>query len=458
MAEKARVAEYKKERVKELEALLQKYPIIGIVNMESLPAGSLGKLKKGLRGKAVLFMTKRRLMNIAIENVKGKVPKIENIKEQLKGMPALLFTEENPFSLYKFLKKSKSPAPAREGQEAPRDITVQKGPTPFSPGPVISEFAALGIKAGVEGGKVAVKSDTVVIRQGEKFKANLASMLARLGIMPMEIGLNVVSVWEKGVLYDRNVLDIDDKQFMSNLMTAASESLNLSVEAVFVTVDNRDLLLGKAFKDSKAVAKEAKFLADAVAEEIVEDAHREALSVAAEAKIEVSTEVGKSVEAPKVEEKPKEEPKKEEKPAEAPTPAPKVEEKKEEPKKEEKKPEPAKEEKKEEPKAEEKPAEPEKKEEKKEEPKKEEKPKEEEPEKKEEPKKEEKPAEEKEEKKEEPKEKPKEGSKSTIENLKENIDKKEKPKEAKPSVPSTPETRKQAEDLLEKLKKKGTLR
>jgi len=64
MAEhKAVVAGYKKEVVKELEGLLQKYPIIGIVNMEGLPAGSLGKLKKSLRGKAQLFVTKKRFQN-----------------------------------------------------------------------------------------------------------------------------------------------------------------------------------------------------------------------------------------------------------------------------------------------------------------------------------------------------------------------------------------------------------
>jgi len=283
---KAHVAGYKKDLVKELEALLQKYPIIGVVNMEGLPAAQLGQLKKGLRGKAELFMTKRRLMKIAIEGVKGKVPHIEQIIPLLRGMPALLLTNDNPFALYKFLKKSKSPAPAKAGQESPRDIVIPAGPTPFAPGPVISELAAVGIKAGVEGGKVAVRQDSLVIKQGEKFKAPLAAMLTRLGIEPMEIGLNLTHVFEKGIIYDRKVLDIDEKEFIQNIMTAASEAFNLSAEIAFLAADNREMLIAKAFREAKAVALESKFLADAVAAEIVEQAAREARAVAAEAKIE----------------------------------------------------------------------------------------------------------------------------------------------------------------------------
>jgi large subunit ribosomal protein L10 len=287
---KAHVAGYKKDLVKELEGLLQKYPIIGVVNMEGLPAAQLAVLKKGLRGKAELYMTKRRLMKIAIENTKSKVAHIETIIPLLKGMPALLLTHENPFTLYKFLKKSKSPAPAKAGQESPRDIVIPAGPTPFAPGPVISELAAVGIKAGVEGGKVAVRQDSLVIKQGEKFKAPLAAMLTRLGIEPMEIGLNLINVFEKGVLYDRNVLDIDETKFMRDLMNAASEAFNLAAEAAYVTHDNRELLIAIAFREAKAVALESKFLADAVAADIVEQAARGAIAVAVEAKVEVSHE------------------------------------------------------------------------------------------------------------------------------------------------------------------------
>jgi len=68
----AHVAQYKKDIVAKLEKLMLDYPIIGAVNMESLPAPQLQKMREQLRGKVELFMTKRRLMKIAIEKVKDK--------------------------------------------------------------------------------------------------------------------------------------------------------------------------------------------------------------------------------------------------------------------------------------------------------------------------------------------------------------------------------------------------
>jgi large subunit ribosomal protein L10 len=327
----AHVAPYKKEIVKNLVALFKKYDIIGALNMENMPAPQLQKMRAKLRGQVELFMTKKRLMKIAIAKAKESKPGIEKIEKHLKGMPALLFTAENPFALYRTIKKSKSKAPAKAGQTAPSDITIPAGPTPFAPGPVIGELGSLGMKTKVEDGKINILEDTVVAKEGDAISAPLAAMLTRLSIEPMEIGLDLVAVYEKGTIYGKSVLDVDEDKFMADLAQAGQWALNLSVETGYINDDNKELLIQKAFKDSKALALEANIMADAVAEELVEKAEREAAALKAEL-----PEV-------KVEEK-KDEPKEE------PKPEPKVEEKKEEPK-----PEPEKEEKKEEPKEDPKP-------------------------------------------------------------------------------------------------------
>ena len=61
---KAHVAEYKKEIVNELVNLMTEYPIIGVVNMENLPAPQLQKMRAQLRGNFYITMTKRRLMTL----------------------------------------------------------------------------------------------------------------------------------------------------------------------------------------------------------------------------------------------------------------------------------------------------------------------------------------------------------------------------------------------------------
>jgi len=334
MAEKpkARVAPYKKKVVTQLAELLKKYKIIGCLNMENLPAAQLQKMRAQLRDKVVMFMTKRRLMKFAIEQAKTEKKDIEKIEEYLKGMPALLLTNENPFSLFRTLKKSKSKAPAKAGQIAPADITVAAGPTSFAPGPVIGELGALGIKSKVEGGKIVIQEDALVCKEGEEISGPLAAMLTRLGVEPMEIGLDLVAVWEDGTIFPKSVLDIDEEQFLEDLNTAAAQAFNLSVESGFITADNREILLAKVFREAKAVALEANFLADAVVDEIVAKAARQANALSAEIgplPEGAAAPAEKEPEAPKkeapaaapAEEKPAEEPAPEA-PAPEPTPEP----------------------------------------------------------------------------------------------------------------------------------------
>ena len=113
---KAHVADYKKDIVKNIASLLKKYPIIGCLNMENLPASQMQNMRAQLRGKVEIFMTKRRLIKLAIESAKKDKEGIEKIDDYLAGMPALLFTEENPFSLFRTLKKNKSKAPANSAE------------------------------------------------------------------------------------------------------------------------------------------------------------------------------------------------------------------------------------------------------------------------------------------------------------------------------------------------------
>jgi large subunit ribosomal protein L10 len=178
------------------------------------------------------------------------------------------------------LKKSKSAAPAKPGQTAPRDIIVKAGPTSFAPGPIISELAACGIKSGVEAGKVAIKQDSIVAREGDKIKPNVAAMLMRLGIEPMEVGLNLVAVLENGIIYDRKVLDIDEDKFKSDVDSAARWALNLAVEIVYPSRDIMGIIIGKAFRDAKGLSVSQNILSDATTGAILAKAEMQAKAVA----------------------------------------------------------------------------------------------------------------------------------------------------------------------------------
>ncbi len=281
----AKIAKYKKKIVEDFARLIKEYPIIAAVDMENLPAPQLQKMRGQLREMIVLKMAKRRLISIAIEQAKKDKSEIGKIEPYLTGMPALLFTKENPFKLYKILGKSKSSAPAKAGQIAPFDLIIPAGPTAFAPGPIIGELGMLGIKTSVEGGKIAVVSDSVVVKEGEVITPKVAELLTRFNIKPMEIGLNITAVYEDGTIYKRDVLTIDEAAFLEKLQKAHAGAFNLAVEAGYYTKEVVETIIPKAFNEAKALAKEANIMCDLLAGELVETAERQALNLKAKANI-----------------------------------------------------------------------------------------------------------------------------------------------------------------------------
>ncbi len=285
MQKLAHVSEFKKKEVSELAKLMKEYPIIGILNMENLPAAQLVRMRKKIRESAYMRMSKKSLIARAIDNVKDK-PEVEKLKEYLGGMPALLFTKENPFKVYKFIAQNKSPAPAKPGQIAPRDIVIPAGATPFAPGPVIGEFGQIGIKTGVEAGKVVVKQDSTVAKQGSKISDKVASILLRLGIQPMEVGLDLVVVYENGVIFGKEILAVDESKYIAELTEAAQWAINLSVEASYPTKDTIEIIIGNAYNEAKNVAVEASVPESEIIDLLLAKAEQEMIALKTDAKIE----------------------------------------------------------------------------------------------------------------------------------------------------------------------------
>ncbi len=276
------VSEQKKQLVQQLVQDIDQYPIVGVVNLQNLPAQQLQVMRSMLKGKGVkLSMTRKKLLELALNQ--SKKENIQNLKQKIKGMPALLFTKDNPFALNSLIEKNKSEAPAKSGQTAPRDIVIKAGPTSFAPGPIISELAAVGIKTKVNAGKLEIIQDVIVAKEGSVISSKLAETLKRLDIKPMEVGLNLVAVWEGGLVFDARQLHIDEKEYAQNITQAASWAMNLAVEAAYPTAETMELLVQKAFREAKAVSVEYAILTPETVEEILARSEREALSVKKEA-------------------------------------------------------------------------------------------------------------------------------------------------------------------------------
>ena len=279
------VSEKKIKLVQDLTKLIKKHKIVGIVNLENLPAQQLQKMKATLLSKGViLIMARKRLLKKSLEDAGNT--NILQLVDSMRGMPALLFADDNPFVLYSLLQKNKSEAPAKEGQIAPRDIVVKAGGTNFAPGPIISELAAVGIKTKVDNGKLAIIDDVVVAKEGDEISAKLAESLRRLDLKPMEVGLDLVAVWEDGFIFKAKDLHVDEEEVSAQFSQAHTWAFNLAMETSYPCKDTIEPLLAKAFREAKAVAIEQNVLSKDVIGQIIAKAQNSAASLKQEAKIE----------------------------------------------------------------------------------------------------------------------------------------------------------------------------
>jgi len=265
------VSEIKKKEVEELVKLINSYKVVGIVDMFGMPASQLQRIKKALRGSALIKMSKKSLIKLAIE--KTKKEGIGELINYFGTQPALIFSNDDAFKLFKTIKKTKTPAPAREGDVAQNNIVIKAGPTPLPAGPAIGELQKLKIPAMVKDGKIHVREDTVVLKKGEVFTPEIVSLLKKLNIEPMEIMLNVTALYQDGMIFPKDILDVDEEKYRQDIINAFKNALNLSINVCYPTKENIKMLLVKAFNNAKALGINAEIYEKGVIEDLIRKAY-----------------------------------------------------------------------------------------------------------------------------------------------------------------------------------------
>lgn len=251
-----RLPEWKVKKIKEFADKIKKAKTVGLVDMRGMPASQLHQLRAKLRDKIEMYVVKKTIIKFAIESIKNEKHNISEIGSKISDMPALIFSDIDPFRISKLFMENRAPAFAKPGQIAPEDIIVQEGPTPFAPGPMIAELGALGIKVKVDAGKLVVQQKTTVAKKGEPIKPQVADLLVKLNIQPMEVKLNLDAAWADGKVFGLDVLNFNADEILSNMKTAASNTFMLSIGLPYPTKENIALLVSKAFNHAKGLALE----------------------------------------------------------------------------------------------------------------------------------------------------------------------------------------------------------
>jgi len=263
---------WKKEEVEDIKKNAKMYKLIGLVDMYGIPAQQVQQIRRNLRGKAVIKVMRNTLIEHAFNDIGGDV---KNLSKYISGHSAVIFTNDNPFKLYKQLEKTKTKMAAKAGEKAPEDIVIASGPTSFKPGPIVGELQQAGIPAAIEGGKVKIRETKTVVKAGGVISAKLAAILVKLDIKPMDVGVALQAAYHDGSIYEPSVLAVDETVILGQMALAARQALALSLEAAIPTKDSMDALLTKAVRDARGVAIEAAIYEKDVVDAIIGKAYRE---------------------------------------------------------------------------------------------------------------------------------------------------------------------------------------
>jgi large subunit ribosomal protein L10 len=252
----AHVAEWKFNEIKQITDLITKNKVIGIVEVGGIPAPQMQQMRKSLYGVATIRSAKNSLLNLALDEAEKKIKGISSLKELVNGQAAIITTDMNPFKLFAKIKESRTNAPAKGGEKLSHDIEIKAGDTPFKPGPIVGELQKAGIPAAIQEGKVVIKTDKVIVPAGEKIKPDIAQILTRLEIFPIDIGIGLNGVFEDGTVYKPEVLDINIEEFTGKMNQASGNAFTLALELGWTNKQTIQPLIMKAYNNAFVIAVE----------------------------------------------------------------------------------------------------------------------------------------------------------------------------------------------------------
>jgi large subunit ribosomal protein L10 len=275
----AHVAEWKFDEVKQITDLITKNKVIGIVEIGGIPAPQMQQMRKSLHGVATIRSAKNSLLNLALDEAEKKIKGISSLKELVTGQAAIITTDMNPFKLFAKIKESRTNAPAKGGEKLSHDIEIKAGETPFKPGPIVGELQKVGIPAAIQEGKVVIKTDKVIVPAGEKIKPDVAQILTRLEIFPIEIGLGLNGVFEDGTVFKPAVLDINIEEFTGKMRLASGNAFILALELGWTNKQTIRPLIIKAYNNAFVIAVEQGIINEETVKNLISKANSQMLAL-----------------------------------------------------------------------------------------------------------------------------------------------------------------------------------
>ena len=282
MLGKKEIQHWKLEEVDQLVDLFKSYENIAVIEVAHLNDIQMQEMRKILRGKAIIRMSKKNLQLRAIEKYKDITnnEKLLELANKIPGQAVLCFTNMSIYDLKKIFNENEWMVPAKPNEITPVDIWVPAGDTGLPTGQVISELnMTLKLPTRLQNDTIWIREDTRTHKAGDLVDVKEAAVLKKLGIKPIESLVKIKYAWSDGELLTEDVIYLNIEKFKQEIIAAFIPAQKLAIKMGIIDKETSKPLLQKAYREGLALLFELPIFIDEMQDEYVKKAIREANSI-----------------------------------------------------------------------------------------------------------------------------------------------------------------------------------
>jgi large subunit ribosomal protein LP0 len=212
------------------------------------------RIRKELRGKAVLLMGKNTMIRKVIRTHLDTNPQWESLLPWITGNIGMVFTNDPDLKKIRDIcLSSKVPAAAKAGIKAPADVIIPKGMTTLEPTKT-SFLQALNIASKINKGTIEILQDVHLIKKGDKVGSSESTLLQMLDIRPFEYGLQMIAFYDEGAAAEASIIDTTDDVILSKFVVGINNIACISLGLQFPTIASFPHVVMNSYKNLLAIA------------------------------------------------------------------------------------------------------------------------------------------------------------------------------------------------------------
>merc|ERR1711868_227441 len=224
-----------------------------VCDADNVTSKQFQDIRQGMRGRGDVLMGKNTMMKRAIREMMKDQPALERLLPLIKKNVGFVLTNGDLVEIRDLIATFTVPASARSGAIAPVEVTVPPQNTGLGPEKT-SFFQALAIPTKISRGAIEITSPVKLLEVGDKVSESAATLLNMLKISPFTFGLDILSIYDAGSVFDPAILDITEDDIRGRFLSGVQNVAALSLAIGYPTVASVPHSIANGFKNIMAVA------------------------------------------------------------------------------------------------------------------------------------------------------------------------------------------------------------